>query len=158
MSQPNSKINLIFILLFFLEILFRSSGSDFLYNIELLIPTIIIYQEFKIRDRFAYYLFLFLTMFVESVNFELVGLRGFVFTFLYLFINALENFVKILQRNTQVKGVFLLIAILILIQISRDIYYGFEININFLSIIVNIVLYIIIYKIVNKFSPSRYAV
>lgn len=158
MNKPSNKMNLIFIVLFFLEVLLRSTGSDTLYNLELLLSAVIVYQEFKSRDRFIYLLFIFLTSLLESINFELVGLRAFIFCFVYILINFLQIPIKSLKENPHIKSLAILVSVIFLLQVSSDIFQGMKVNLNPSSIIINIFIYIFIYKIINKYSPSKYVV
>lgn len=156
--NKNNRIIFFIILTFFLEVILKSSGIDFFYNLEPLIIICLVYQEKRERSNFIFALFIFFTLILEIINFNFLGLRALLFSSIYLLINLLSGIIKLIKRNINFKISLILLLVLILIQVFTGIYRSGLGYIDFGAILGNFILYIIIYNIFNKIIPNRYII
>lgn len=156
MSLRNKAI--ILTIFFLIELVLKSSGIELISNVELLIIAIVIVEELQGRDFGVYLLFLLLSATLEAVGFELVAMRGFILTLIYLMVNFLFVNFKALANNKDLKIIIIVGVSLVLISTFRSYDLTGIININLPSLILNLFLYILIYKIINKLAPSRYVI
>ena len=156
MSLRNKTLLLIFF--FLIELILKSSGIELISNIELLIIAIVIIEELQGRDFGIYLVFLLLSVALEAVSFELVAMRGFILTLVYLMVNFLFANFKALTNNKDLKILIIVLFSLVLVTIFRSYELMGVISFNFLGVLVNLFLYIIIYKLINRLAPSRYVI
>jgi|GEM_PF-4298417 len=156
MSLRNKTLLLIFF--FLIELILKSSGIELISNIELLIIAIVIIEELQGRDFGIYLVFLLLSVALEAVSFELVAMRGFILTLVYLMVNFLFANFKALTNNKDLKILIIVLFSLVLVTIFRSYELMGVISFNFWGVLVNLFLYIIIYKLINRLAPSRYVI
>jgi hypothetical protein len=158
MEKQNRKVFILLASIFFLELIFKSSGSSLLSSMEFLIATLIIYQELKGRDLVIFIIILLLTMLLEAVNFEFVALRALLISSSYLFINLAGNFLRILKNNINVRIFLIFMINLILLQIFTNLINNRAVELNALYLIINIGVYILIYQFIYRTAPRKYAI
>jgi hypothetical protein len=156
MSFRNKSILLI--IFFLVELILKSSGIDIFSNIELLIIGIVIIEELQGRDFGIYLVFLLFSIILEAVSFELVAMRGFILTLVYLMVNLIFVNFKGLANNKDLKILIIIILSISMVSVFRSYELMGSVNLNLLGLLGNLFLYIIIYKIINKLAPSRYVI
>lgn len=154
----NNRIIFLLIFAFFLEVLLKSSGINFLASLEPLIIICLVYQEKRERNNFIFILFIIFSLLLEIINFNFIGLRALSFSLIYLIVNLLTGVFKILKRNINFKVLLVLIMQLLVIQIFSGLYRAGFVTLDLAGIIANFFLYIIVNSFFNKLIPNKYII
>jgi hypothetical protein len=156
MKLRNKIIFLLF--LFIIELILKSSGIGIISNIELLIIGIVLIEEVQGRDLTIFIIFLTLSMVLEAINFELVAMRGFITALVYLLTNNIFNSFKVLSGNRDLKMLSIVLFSIVIVSIFRSYELLGRVELNIFDLVVNLLVYIIIYRIISKLAPNRYVI
>jgi hypothetical protein len=158
MASFKNKINLLYGLFFFLEIIFKSSGVGFLSDLALLVILFIINQEFNGRNVGLYLAFILLTVFIEAISLDYICMTAFFVSIVYLFINLIGLVINQINKNRKIKILLILLFYLILEGLTVDIMHGNTIKFDLVSILLNLVILFVMYQVISKINSGKYVI